>query len=116
MGAEKEFVLMPSHKLSVGITQTLYLPLEKEFNYQPYQSSKENIFVTKIAQPDFAYDATSKLGLAFNAGYIFDQGKIRYELFGNFTQIWIMNSTYKNAVDYNGGANQMASVGLNVYY
>ncbi|ATN06204.1 hypothetical protein CRN76_12725 [Chryseobacterium indologenes] len=116
LGAEKEFVLMPSHKLSVGITQTLYLPLEKEFNYQPYQSSKENIFVTKIAQPDFAYDATSKLGLAFNAGYIFDHGKIRYELFGNFTQIWIMNSTYKNAVDYNGSANQMASVGLNVYY
>ncbi|REC49534.1 DUF6850 family outer membrane beta-barrel protein [Chryseobacterium pennipullorum] len=116
IGAEKEFALMPSHKLSVGITQSLYFPLKKEFNYEPFQSSKENIFVTKIAQPDFAYDATSKMGLTFNAGYSFDKTKIRYELFGSFTQIWLMNGTYKNAVNYNGKANQIASVGLNVYY
>ncbi len=116
LGAGKEFVLMPSHKLSIGLSQNLYVPLEKEFNYQPYQSSKENIFVTKIAQPDFAYDATPKTGLSFNAAYSFDKTKIRYELFGSFTQIWLMNSTYRNAADYNGKANQIASVGLNVYY
>ncbi|HBV14938.1 DUF6850 family outer membrane beta-barrel protein [Chryseobacterium carnipullorum] len=116
LGLEREFVLIPSHKLAVGITQNLYLPLEKEFNYAPYQSSKDNIFVTKIAKPDFAYDATPKVGLNLKASYLLDSGKIRYELFGNFTQIWMMNSNYKNAADYNGKANQIASVGLNVYY
>lgn len=116
LGVEKELVLMPSHKLAVGITQNLYVPLEKEFNYAPYQSTKENIFVTKIAQPDFAYDSTTKIGLGLNASYILDRNKIRYEFFGNFTQIWLANGTYKNKVDYNGRANQMASVGLNVYY
>ncbi|WP_353149427.1 DUF6850 family outer membrane beta-barrel protein [Chryseobacterium sp.] len=116
LGAEKEFVVTPSHKLTVGVTQSLYLPLEKEFNYQPYQSSKENIFVTRIAQPDFAYDTTSKMGLSLNAAYSFDKDKIRYELFGSFTQVWLMNGTYKKAADYNGRANQIASVGLNVYY
>ncbi len=90
--------------------------MEKEFNYAPYQSTKENIFVTKIAQPDFAYDSTTKIGLGLNASYILDRNKIRYEFFGNFTQIWLANGTYKNKVDYNGRANQMASVGLNVYY
>ncbi|MDR3026383.1 DUF6850 family outer membrane beta-barrel protein [Chryseobacterium sp.] len=108
LGAEKEFALKPLHKLAVG--------LKKEFNYQPYQSTKENIFATKIAQPEFAYDATPKIGLNFNASYIFDQNKIRYELFGSFSQTWLMNSTYKNQVDYNGRANHVALVGLNVYY
>ncbi|MGH1519151.1 DUF6850 family outer membrane beta-barrel protein [Chryseobacterium sp. JK1] len=116
LGFEREFCLMPFHKFSVGITQNLYVPLEKEFNYAPYQSTKENIFVTKIAQPDFAYDSTSKMGLNLNASYRIDEGKIRYELFGSFTQVWLMNSTYKNKVDYNGRANQVAVVGLNVYY
>lgn len=116
LGLEREFALMPFNKLAVGITQNLYLPLEKEFNYAPYQSSKENIFVTKIAQPDFAYDSTPKIGLNFNASYRLDKDKIRYELFGSFTQIWLANSNYKNAADYNGRANQIASVGLNVYY
>ncbi|MBP1167647.1 hypothetical protein JOE44_004531 [Chryseobacterium sp. PvR013] len=116
LGAEKEFALKSSHKLAIGLSQNLYVPLEKEFNYQPYQSTKENIFATKIAQPDFAYDATPKIGLNFNANYIFDQNKIRYELFASFSQIWLMNSTYKNQVDYNGRANHVALVGLNVYY
>nr|WP_126651899.1 DUF6850 family outer membrane beta-barrel protein [Chryseobacterium aureum] len=116
LGAEKEFVVKPSRKLAVGLSQNLYVPLEKEFNYQPYQSTKENIFATKIAQPDFAYDATPKIDLKCNVSYIFDQKKIRYELFGNFSQTWLLNSTYKRQAEYNGRANHVVLAGLNVYY
>ncbi|MDR2228643.1 MAG: hypothetical protein LBE39_04160 [Flavobacteriaceae bacterium] len=116
-GIEKEFALMPGHKLAVGVGQSLYIPVQKELNYMPYQSSTENIFVQRIVKPDYAYDSTPKIGLNLNAAYRWDSNKIRYEFTGGFNQLWLTNKTYKETVTtYNGRPNTIATIGLNVYY
>ncbi|OPC05914.1 hypothetical protein BAS10_13810 [Elizabethkingia meningoseptica] len=116
-GVEKEFAIAPAHKLAVGLGQSLYIPIQKSFNYVPYQSSKENVFVQRIARPDYAYDSTPKIGLNINAAYRWDNNKIRYELTTGFMQLWLTNKTYKETnTEYNGRPNMVASVGLNVYY
>lgn len=117
VGIEKEFALVPGHKLAFGIGQSLYIPVQKELNYMPYQSSTENIFVQRIVKPDYAYDSTPKIGLNLNAAYRWDSNKIRYEFTGGFNQLWLTNKTYKETVTtYNGRPNTIATIGLNVYY
>jgi len=117
IGIEKEFALVPGHKLAFGIGQSLYIPVQKEFDYIPYQSSQENTFVQKIARPDYAYDSTPKIGLNLNAAYRWDSNKIRYEFAGGFNQLWLTNKKYKETVTaYNGRPNTIATIGLNVYY
>ncbi|MDE5439601.1 hypothetical protein KRE40_16665 [Elizabethkingia meningoseptica] len=116
-GVEKEFAIAPAHKMAVGLGQSLYVPIKKNFNYVPYQSSKENVFVQRIAKPDYAYDSTPKIGLNINAAYRWDNNKIRYELTTGFMQLWLTDKTYKETnTEYNGRPNTVASVGLNVYY
>ena len=117
VGIEKEFALVPGHKLVVGVGQSLYIPVQKEFNYVPYQSLQENTFVQKVARPDYAYDSTPKIGLNLSAAYRWDSNKIRYEFAGGFNQLWLTNKTYKETVTtYNGRPNTIATIGLNVYY
>ncbi|MET7035802.1 DUF6850 family outer membrane beta-barrel protein [Elizabethkingia miricola] len=116
-GIEKEFAIIPGHKLAVGVGQSLYIPVQKELNYMPYQSSTENIFVQRIVKPDYAYDSTPKIGLNLNAAYRWDSNKIRYEFTGGFNQLWLTNKTYKETVTtYNGRPNTVTTIGLNVYY
>ena len=117
LGLEKEFNIKPSQKISFGVAQSLYLPLEKIFDYQPYQSNVENRFVTKIAKQDFAYDSTPKVGLNVMAKYRIDDNKIRYEVFANFNQLWLASDIFKNmTTNYNGRPTQSATVGVNVFY
>jgi len=117
IGAEREFVVGESQKIAVGIAQNLYLPLEKNFTYIPYESSKENIFVQHIASPDYAYDTTPQLGMNLRLSYRIDRDKLRYEIVGSYAQRWLAGNAYKTTVtDYNGQANSVASVGINVYY
>ncbi|MDX8566447.1 hypothetical protein OZ668_00510 [Elizabethkingia sp. HX XZB] len=116
-GIEKEFAIIPGHKLAVGVGQSLYIPVQKELNYMPYQSSTENIFVQRIVKPDYAYDSTPKIGLNLSAAYRWDSNKIRYEFTGGFNQLWLTNKTYKETVTtYNGRPNTVTTIGLNVYY
>ena len=116
-GIEKEFAIISGHKLAVGVGQSLYIPVQKELNYMPYQSSTENIFVQRIVKPDYAYDSTPKIGLNLNAAYRWDSNKIRYEFAGGFNQLWLTNKTYKETVTtYNGRPNMVTTIGLNVYY
>ncbi|CAI9684436.1 DUF6850 family outer membrane beta-barrel protein [Elizabethkingia anophelis] len=116
-GLEKEFAIIPGHKLAVGVRQSLYIPVQKEFNYLPYQSSTENTFIQNIARPDYAYDSTPKIGLDLNAAYRWDSNKIRYELVGGFNQLWLTSKTYKETMTaYNGRPSTVATIGLNVYY
>ncbi|MDR6546763.1 hypothetical protein J2810_002823 [Chryseobacterium rhizosphaerae] len=116
-GYEKEFRINADDKLAVGVDQYLYLPVHKNFVYTPYESNKENIFVQKIAIPDYAYDASEKLGLTLNLKYKMNRGKIRYEMEGVLTQNWLAANEYKQAVPgYNGNANFIASFALKVFY
>lgn len=116
-GIEKEFAIISGHKLAVGVGQSLYIVVQKELNYMPYQSSTENIFVQRIVKPDYAYDSTPKIGLNLNAAYRWDSNKIRYEFTGGFNQLWLTNKTYKETVTtYNGRPNTVTTIGLNVYY
>ncbi|KUG12401.1 hypothetical protein BEI02_10295 [Elizabethkingia sp. HvH-WGS333] len=116
-GIEKEFAIISGHKLAVGVGQSLYILVQKELNYMPYQSSTENIFVQRIVKPDYAYDSTPKIGLNLNAAYRWDSNKIRYEFTGGFNQLWLTNKTYKETVTtYNGRPNTVTTIGLNVYY
>ncbi|MDV3664427.1 hypothetical protein CMU51_10185 [Elizabethkingia anophelis] len=116
-GIEKEFAIRPGHKLAVGVRQSLYIPIQKEFNYVPYQSLQENTFIQNIVRPDYAYDSTPKIGLDLNAAYRWDSNKIRYELVGGFNQLWLTSKTYKETMTaYNGRPSTVATIGLNVYY
>ncbi|MCT3806902.1 hypothetical protein CMU96_10715 [Elizabethkingia anophelis] len=116
-GIEKEFAIIPGHKLAVGVRQSLYIPVQKEFNYVPYQSLQENTFIQNIVRPDYAYDSTPKIGLDLNAAYRWDSNKIRYELVGGFNQLWLTSKTYKETMTaYNGRPSTVATIGLNVYY
>lgn len=117
LGYEKEFRLNPSDKLALGLEQYLYIPVRKNFSYLPYQSTRENIFVQRIAIPDYKYDASAKAGLTINVKYKMDRKKIRYEIEGVVTQNWLASRQYKQAVpDYNGNANIIASFALKVFY
>ncbi|MCJ7932744.1 MAG: hypothetical protein MUW56_03670 [Chryseobacterium sp.] len=117
LGYEKEFRLNSADKLALGAEQYLYIPVHKSFSYIPYQSTRENVFVQKIAIPDYGYDASSKAGLSLNLKYKMDRKKIRYELEGMITQNWLAGHQYKRAVPgYNGNANFIASFALKVFY
>ncbi|MBV8328397.1 DUF6850 family outer membrane beta-barrel protein [Chryseobacterium sp.] len=117
MGYEKEFRVNTEDKLAVGVDQYLYLPVQKNFMYIPYQSTKENIFVQKIAIPDYGYDASAKTGFTLHLKYKMNRAKIRYEIEGILTQNWLAGNQYQQAVtNYNGNANFMGSFALKVFY
>lgn len=73
--AEKEIRTAVNQKLAVGINQGLYLPIDYSFNYIPYQSNQENIFVKNIAQPDYWYDSSKRFSLGMNLKYLVDGKK-----------------------------------------
>lgn len=116
INGEKEFRIAANQKLSLGVNHSLYLPLENELDYVPYQSNQENIFVKNIVQPDYWYDSSSRFSLGLQLKYRFDLKNVRYEIVATGNQTYFMKNDLpvKNLINTN--ENRFLGFGFNVYY
>ncbi|MCZ2085211.1 MAG: hypothetical protein LC112_13155 [Flavobacteriales bacterium] len=116
INGEKEFRVASNQKLSLGVNHSLYLPLENELDYVPYQSNQENIFVKNIVQPDYWYDSSSRFSLGLQLKYRFDLKNVRYEIVATGNQTYFMKNDLpvKNLINTN--ENRFLGFGFNVYY
>ena len=114
---EKEIRLQSEQKLSAKISQSLYLPLQNQISFQPYQGSQNNFFVSNIIMPDYVFDYSTQLGLSLKVKYMLDLNKIRYEFFGEAGQLYFVkagNSEHENLINKN--SNTALRFGVNFIY
>lgn len=116
INGEKEFRIDARQKWSVGLNQSLYLPLKSELNYVPYQSSQENIFVKNIVQPDYWYDSSSRFSLGLQLKYLIDLKNVRYEIFATGHQTYFVKNEVPVTNLINTNENRFLGFGFNVYY
>jgi len=117
IGVEKQYRINHNQKVAFDIRQGLYLPLDSELIYLPYQSTKENVFVKNIVMPDYFYDSSSRFSLGLKLKYLLDIKKVRYEMFVSGNQMFfVKNSENIDKSIYNTDKNSYYSFGINFYY
>ncbi|KMQ65225.1 hypothetical protein ACM46_11875 [Chryseobacterium angstadtii] len=117
VNAEKELRIATNQKLGVNVSQSLYLPINKLYDYLPYQSNQTNVFVKNIVEPDNAYDTSTQMRLGMQLKYLLDLKKVRYEIYAGVNQTFFVNNDnqyYKSLL--NTKVNRYFNFGINFYY
>lgn len=110
----KEFPLSNTRKLGFNTTQSLYLPLNETFNYQPYLSSQENVFIVNIAKPDHFYDTSVRYSPRMELFYHQKSDKLNWEVYVTSQQLFFAG----NKTDFTGnkGSNFLWQTGIRIFY
>lgn len=112
----KSFFVNERSSLFFNIDNDFYLPIRQKFEYTPYHSTSENVFVVKIASPDHYYDSSYRYSPNLEIGFRKKTKLFNWQATINVQQtFFVKNNTFKiKIMDTNSNLNLL--LGLKVFY
>lgn len=92
--------LSDKNYLFFNIENKLYIPINQIFNYIPFLSNSENIFVKNIALLDHIYDTSTRYSPTLQVGFSTIRNKKIWKLFTNFSQTYFIKNQYYTTKNY----------------
>lgn len=110
----KEFPLGGRSKLGFSTIQSIYIPVKEVFNYQPFLSSQENVFVKNIAQIDHFYDTSYQYAPQMELFYQKNTKKLNWQVYLSSQQRFFVenNTTFVG----NKNSNLQWKIGIRIFY